>query len=76
MASQAIAMVAKVTGILRARPPILCMSCSPDIPWMTDPAPRNNSALKNAWVMRWNTPAVYAAAPTPMNMYPNWLIVE
>ena len=30
------------------------MSCSSDMPWMTDPAPRNSSALKKAWVIRWN----------------------
>ena len=32
--------------------PILNMSCSPESPWMTEPAPRNKHALKKAWVSR------------------------
>ena len=55
--SQAIAIVANVMGILRARPPMRVMSCSPCMPWITDPAPRKSRALKNACVIRWNTPA-------------------
>ncbi len=50
-------MVTAVTGILRNKPPIRFMSCSPRRPWITDPAARNSSALKKAWVMRWNMPA-------------------
>ena len=34
-------------------PPILRMSCSSDMAWITEPAPRNSSALKKAWVIRW-----------------------
>ena len=42
--------VPKVHGIFRRRPPILRMSCSPDIAWMTEPEPRKRSALKKACV--------------------------
>jgi hypothetical protein len=42
--------VQKVHGIFFRRPPILCMSCSPDIAWITEPEPRKSSALKKAWV--------------------------
>ena len=28
--------------------------------WLTEPAPRNRPALKNAWVKRWNSAAVHA----------------
>src|SRR5690606_27115553 len=76
MAKVAMPMVVAVMGMRLARPPILYMSCSSDMAWITDPAPRNRSALKKAWVMRWNTPATYAVAPTPMNMYPGWERVE
>ncbi len=76
IASQPMAMVTKVTGILRASPPIRVMSCSPAMPWITEPAPRKSSALKKACVMRWNTPATWAAAPTAMNMNPSCEMVE
>jgi hypothetical protein len=36
--------------------------------WLTEPAPRNRQALKNAWVNRWNTPAVQAPTPRAMTM--------
>ncbi len=42
--------VQKVQGIFFRRPPILRMSCSPDIAWMTEPEPRKRSALKKACV--------------------------
>ena len=42
---------------MRQMPPILRMSCSSLIAWITDPAQRNSSALKKAWVMRWNIDA-------------------
>ena len=32
--------------------------CEPE--WLTEPAPRKSSALKNAWVKRWNTAAAHA----------------
>ena len=35
------------------RPPMLRMSCSWCIAMITEPAPRNSSALKNACVIRW-----------------------
>jgi hypothetical protein len=50
IAAVATAKVANVTGILRASPPILRMSCSPLIAWITLPAPRKRHALKNACV--------------------------
>ncbi len=65
-----------VQGIFDFNAPILRISCSPDNAWMTDPADKNKSALKNAWVIRWKTAAVYAPRPQPRNMYPSWLTVE
>ena len=53
MATAAHIMVKKVHGIFLRRPPMLRMSCSPESAWITLPAPRNSSALKNAWVIRW-----------------------
>ncbi len=50
IAAVATAKVANVTGIRRASPPILRMSCSPLIAWITLPAPRKRHALKNACV--------------------------
>ena len=49
--------VQNVTGIFFSRPPIFQMSCSSCSAWMTEPAARNSSALKNAWVVRWNIAA-------------------
>ena len=43
-----------VPGRKRLRPPIFRMSCSPISAWMTSPAARKRSALKNACVIRWN----------------------
>ena len=43
-----------VSGMERRRPPISRMSCSPESRWITSPAARNKSPLKNAWVTRWN----------------------
>ena len=60
--------VMKVIGILCRSPPILRMSCSPPIAWMTEPEPRKRQALKNACVIRWKTPAAYAPTPTAANM--------
>ncbi len=53
MAAVAMAKVTKVTGILRPSPPIFWMSCSPDMAWMTLPAPRKRQALKKACVVTW-----------------------
>ena len=50
IAAVAIAKVTNVTGIFFASPPMRRMSCSPDIAWITLPAPRNRHALKNACV--------------------------
>ncbi len=50
------------------RSPILRMSCSPDSAWITQPAPRNNNALKNAWVIKWNIDAEYADTPAAKNI--------
>src|SRR5437763_16942104 len=63
MAIVAIRNVQAVIGIFFHRPPILRMSCSPLIAWMTDPDPRNRQAVKNACVKRWKIPAVNAATP-------------
>ena len=40
----------------------------PAIAAMTEPAAMNSSALKNAWVIRWNMPPAYARADTAMIM--------
>ena len=46
------------------------------MPWMTEPAPRNNSALNDAWVIMWKIAATYAPLPTARIMYPIWETVE
>ena len=50
--------VAAVIGITRRRPPNRRMSITPPMACMTEPAPRNRSALKQAWVSRWKIAAV------------------
>ncbi len=57
MARQAIRNVPCVIGILRRSPPISRMSlvCTA---WITLPAPRKSSALKQACVARWKSEAV------------------
>ena len=76
MAAVAMAKVAKVTGIRRARPPILRMSCSPPSAWITLPAPRKRQALKKACVYRWKIATPYAPTPSATNMNPSCEIVE
>ena len=53
--------VAKVTGISRRRPPMSGIRLVPTA-WITEPAARNSSALKAAWVSRWKVEA--SADPT------------
>ena len=48
---------ANVNGSALRKPPIFSSDCSPPIAPMIEPAPMNSSALKNAWVIRWNIPA-------------------
>src|SRR5882672_12828864 len=43
---------------------------------ITDPAARNSSALKNAWVTRWKIATEYADAPSATVMYPSCESVE
>ena len=57
MASQPMMNVPAVTGSRRRSIPILRMSCSSCIPWITDPEPKNSSALKKAWVIMWKIAA-------------------
>ena len=57
MASQPIMNVTPVTGIHLRSPPIRRMSCSPCMPWITEPEPRNSRALKKAWVTMWKMAA-------------------
>jgi hypothetical protein len=40
------------------------------------PAARKRSALKKAWVTKWNIPAASAPTATAKIMYPIWLMVE
>jgi hypothetical protein len=58
----------KVNGIARRKPPIRSRFCTPAIAAMTEPAAMNSSALKNACVMRWKSPATYAPDDTAMTM--------
>ena len=46
-----------VNGIALRRPPIRSSDWAPPTAAITDPALMNSSALKNAWVIRWNIPA-------------------
>ena len=57
MASQPTMNVAAVMGSSLRSAPMWRMSWSSCSPWMTEPAPRNSSALKKAWVIMWNTAA-------------------
>ena len=45
--------VIQVMGMYLRTPPIQRMSWLWCIPMITEPAARNSSALKNAWVIRW-----------------------
>ena len=68
MASQPTMNVDAVIGITLRSAPILRMSCSSCMPWMTEPDPRNISALKKACVTMWKIAATYAPDPTARNM--------
>ncbi len=57
MASQPTMNVAAVIGMNLRSAPMRRMSCSSCMPWMTEPAPRKSSALKNAWVIMWKMAA-------------------
>ena len=61
-AAAPITKVQNVTGIDFRRPPISLMLLEWTL-WITEPAPRNSSALKNAWVKSWNNPGVKPAVP-------------
>ena len=68
-ASDPIRNVQNVIGMYLRRPPISRMSNEWCVPlWLTDPAPRNSSALKNACVKRWKTAATQAPTPNAMTM--------
>ena len=53
MASQPHTKVQNVQGIALRSPPKRRMSVSLPMPCMTEPAPRNMSALKKPWASRW-----------------------
>ncbi len=61
-ASEPSSIVQNVIGMFFRSPPISLMlfECTA---WITEPAPRNSRALKNAWVNRWKNPAVRPALP-------------
>ena len=46
------------------------------MPCMTEPAPRNRHALKNACVPRWKIAATQLPVPAATNMKPSCLTVE
>ena len=56
-ASEPIRAVSQVIGMYLRRPPMWLMSCLWCMAMMTEPAARNSSALKKAWVIRWKMPA-------------------
>src|SRR5918996_4812749 len=76
-AREPITNVQNVRGIGFLSPPISLMLFEWTA-WITEPAPRNSSALKKAWVNRWNIAAVWPAGPRPRAaiMYPSWDTVE
>ena len=57
MASQPTMNAPAVIGMSLRSAPMRRMSCSSCMPWITDPAPRNSSALKKAWVIMWKMAA-------------------
>ena len=63
-ASEPINEVIQVMGMYLRKPPIWRISCTWCMAMITEPAPRNSSALKKAWVMRWKILAAYAEAPS------------
>ena len=64
------------TGKMWSKPPILRKSCSSLKPWMTQPALKNNKALKTAWLARWNIETEKCDKPLIKIIYPSWLHVE
>ena len=67
-ASAPIVKVRNVNGIALRKPPMRSMSWMPAIAPIIEPAPMKSSALKKACVIRWKSPALYAAADTPRTM--------
>ena len=57
IASHPMMNVAAVIGMNFRSAPMRRMSCSSCMPWITEPAPRNSSALKPACVTMWKMPA-------------------
>ena len=68
----------KVIGIFRHRPPMSFFMSKEwwEAEWLTEPAPRNRQALKNAWVKMWNTAGSHTPTPRPIVMSPSWDTVE
>ncbi len=60
--------VIAVTGMNFRSAPMRRMSCSSCMPWITEPAPRNSSALKKACMIMWKIAALYAPTPAARNM--------
>jgi hypothetical protein len=75
-ASEPSSEVIQVIGMYLRTPPIQRMSWLWCMPMITEPAPRNSSALKKACVIRWNTATEYAEAPSATVMYPSCDSVE
>ena len=59
--------IACAAGTAAARPSSACPARRASA-WMTRPAARKSSALKNACVIRWNIEFAYAPRPAPRNM--------
>ena len=68
LASDAAMKVQKVIGMYLRRPPILRMSCSSCMPWITEPQPRKSRPLKKACVIRWKIAASHAPVPSAKAM--------
>ena len=61
IASQPMIMANDVNGSSLRSPPMIRMSWFSPLPWITEPAPRNSVALKNACVITWKIAAVVRA---------------
>src|SRR5660398_246703 len=58
----------ELARIFPPQPPIFLMSCSPETACITEPDPRNSSALKKACVTKWKMAATQAPTPRAMNI--------
>jgi hypothetical protein len=60
--------VLNVVGMCSRRPPMSFFMSKECTAWLTEPEPRNSSALNMAWVNRWKIAAVQAPTPSAITM--------